>query len=111
VSARTTPAGPSGGWISPKDTLLGYGIPTAFKQGVNANEAEVTWESKKIVQKAKADLNTTKKEPGAAGSGHRRPKTRDQTVRQEATGKDWFCFASLVMSAVIAENWLAYDPC
>jgi hypothetical protein len=33
-----------------------------IKQRVNANEAEVIREEKKLVQKAKADLNTQKKE-------------------------------------------------
>ncbi len=44
-----------------------------IKQRSNANEAEVIRESKKLVQKTKADLNTAKKAPGAS-SGHRRSK-------------------------------------
>jgi hypothetical protein len=36
-----------------------------IQRRVNANEAEVIRESKKLVQKAKSDLNTTKKEPRA----------------------------------------------
>jgi len=44
-----------------------------IKQRVNANEAEVVRESKNLVQKAKADLNTQKKEPGVWS--RRRPKT------------------------------------
>ena len=44
-----------------------------IKQRVNANEAEVVRESKKLVQKAKADLNTHKKEPGVGS--RRRSKT------------------------------------
>ena len=43
------------------------------KQRVNANEAEVVRESKKLVQKAKADFNTHKKEPGLWARW--RPKT------------------------------------
>ncbi len=35
-----------------------------IKQRINANEEEVVRESKKFLQKARADLNTTKKEPG-----------------------------------------------
>jgi len=44
-----------------------------IKQRVNANEAEVIRESKKLMQKAKADLNTRKK---GARSGRRRSKAR-----------------------------------
>jgi len=35
-----------------------------IKQRVSANEAEVVRESKKLVQKAKADLNRPEREPG-----------------------------------------------
>lgn len=46
-----------------------------IKQRAEANEAEVIREEKKLVQKAKADLNTQKKEPGAR-RGRRRSKAR-----------------------------------
>jgi hypothetical protein len=44
-----------------------------IKRRVNANEAEVIRESKKLVQKAKANLNPQKKEP-TVRSGRRRSK-------------------------------------
>jgi hypothetical protein len=44
-----------------------------IKQRVNANEAEVIRESKKLVQKAKADLNPQKKEPGVWSRRPRKP--------------------------------------
>ena len=41
-----------------------------IKQRANANEAEVIRESKELLRKAKEDLNTKKKAPGAR-LGHR----------------------------------------
>jgi hypothetical protein len=46
-----------------------------IKQRMSANEAEVIRESKKLVQKAKSDLNARKKETGA-WSGRRRSQAR-----------------------------------
>ena len=44
-----------------------------IKQRVNANEAEVVRESKKLAQKAKAELNRPKRKPGVGS--RRRSKT------------------------------------
>ena len=46
-----------------------------IKQRANAREAEVIRQSKNLVRKAKANLNTAKKAPGAR-SGQRRSKAR-----------------------------------
>ena len=55
-----------------------------IKRRVNANEAEVVRESKKLVQKAKADLNTQKKDQAHGHVGARK-LGNDRMVPQEAT--------------------------